>query len=60
MRKIEIDTKFVKRKCKCGHIVAFLSQHPTECRYCGRLVYPTEKFEFMKKIEVEMRKKKYE
>lgn len=51
---------YVRRVCKCGHVITFLSRHPVTCTRCGRLVYPTQKFEFMEKMKKEMRKKKHE
>ena len=51
---------YKKKTCKCGHVITFLSQHPAECRHCGRLVYPTDLCKFREKMKIEMRKVKYE
>lgn len=59
MRKIDPNTKFVRRQCKCGHVITFLTRFPVTCTRCGRLVYPTKEVEFMAKLKIEMRKSKY-
>lgn len=49
--------KFVRRHCKCGHTVNFLTRHAVICRHCGSMVYPDDKFEFEKKVMKEIKKK---
>lgn len=46
--------------CKCGHSMNFLSNHSQICEYCGNKVYPRKLSEFREKMELEMRKIKYE
>lgn len=49
--------KLFKVKCKCGHVISFISNHFMICNHCGRKVYPTQKSEFKDKLLKEIRKK---
>ena len=44
-------------KCKCGHTLIFKKPYAQRCTWCGKLVYPTEKVEFIYKIYRKMGKK---
>jgi hypothetical protein len=46
-----------RRKCKCGNVLTFEKPFPATCSLCGRLVYPTKRIEFEKKLIKEMRKR---
>lgn len=46
----------IRRWCKCGHSLGFISRKPMICNHCGRLVYPDDKYEFVEKMKKEMRK----
>lgn len=48
--------KYVRKVCKCGHSITFLSNRPSICRHCGRTVYPTKECEFKDKLRKELRK----
>lgn len=50
--------KPVKVTCKCGHVLAFISNKPRFCNHCGKIVYPTKRCEFKEKLLKEI--KKYE
>lgn len=49
--------RLYKVKCKCGHIISFLSNHYIICSYCGRKVYPTKRSEFKDKLLKEINKR---
>lgn len=46
----------VKVTCKCGHVIAFISNAPRYCTYCGKKVYPTKRCEFKEKLLKEIKK----
>lgn len=46
--------------CKCGHTLTFISNHSQICGFCGKKVYPSDICEFREKMNLEMRKMKYE
>lgn len=46
----------IRRYCKCGHSLNFVKRRPATCTYCGRLVYPDDKYEFQEKLKKEIRK----
>jgi hypothetical protein len=48
--------KYIRKVCKCGHSITFLTQHSTICRNCGRTVYPTKECEFKEKMKIKLRK----
>lgn len=50
------NVNLVRVKCKCGHVLTFLTEHPVVCRTCGKLVYPTKRCEFKNKLIKELRK----
>lgn len=56
MRLFNPEVQFTKIKCKCGHILTFLSPYPATCRNCGRLVTPTTKKNFKENL-MKVRKK---
>lgn len=37
-------------KCKCGHTLNFIRNHPQRCTFCGRVVYPSKRTEFKEKL----------
>ena len=43
--------KLIRRWCKCGHSVEFLTRNPKICRHCGNYVYPDDKYEFIEKMK---------
>ena len=47
-----------QKLCPCGHSITFLSNRSRICSNCGRKVYPTDKCEFLEKLEVERKKRK--
>lgn len=49
---------YVKAKCKCGHVIPFLTNKFAYCWYCGKKVYPEKKAEFRDRVMKEI--KKYE
>ena len=48
--------KLIRRLCKCGHSVNFISRNPMICNHCGNTVYPDAKYEFMEKMKKELKK----
>ena len=46
----------IRRLCKCGHSLEFISRKPMICRHCGNYVYPDDKYEFMEKMKKELKK----
>lgn len=59
--KLSHEKQKVKRLCKCGHKVVvpnFIDK--VKCSWCGCWVFRSEKDEFNYKLEIAMRKKKYE
>ena len=46
-----------KVKCKCGHVIAFISNGKCICRHCGRMVYASKKKEFEEKLLKEINRK---
>lgn len=48
--------KPIKVTCKCGHVLAFISNKPRYCNHCGRKVYPTKRCEFKDKLMKEINK----
>ena len=47
--------RYRRRKCKCGHVLNFLSKKGITCSHCGRLVYPDERIEFIDKLKRKMK-----
>ncbi len=47
--------QLIRRYCKCGHSLNFIKRRPATCTYCGRLVYPDDKFEFVEKMKKELK-----
>lgn len=47
---------FIRRWCKCGHSLNFVSRNPMICRHCGNWVYPDDKYEFVEKMKKELKK----
>ena len=48
--------KLRRRWCKCGHTVNFVSRIPRICNFCGHIVYPDDRYEFMEKMKKELKK----
>ena len=51
----------VRKLCKCGHsllVPAYIQK--VKCSYCGCWVFHNKKDEFNYKLEIALRKKKYE
>lgn len=46
----------VKVKCKCGHVISFISNNSIICNHCGRRVYASERQEFKDKLMKEINK----
>ena len=45
-----------KVRCKCSHVLCFLTNHSAICEHCGRVVYPSKESEFKEKMELKLRK----
>ena len=43
--------RYRRRKCKCGHVLNFLSKKGIACSLCGRMVYPDARIEFKEKLK---------
>lgn len=46
----------VRRWCKCGHSVNFITRNPMICSHCGHWVYPDDRYEFVEKMKKELEK----
>ena len=54
------QVKYIRRVCKCGHTLYFLSNKPMVCSHCNGTVYPTNRVEFKEKIKTLKRRKERE